>query len=48
MHDTGFFAYPVNRRMNKHGGRLNRMFAGQDIALTINHHDVVSGDLAPE
>jgi hypothetical protein len=34
--------------MNKHGGWLNRVFAGQNIAFAVNHHDVVSGDLTPE
>jgi hypothetical protein len=24
------------------------VFAGQDISLAVNHHNVVSGDLAPE
>jgi hypothetical protein len=48
MHHTGFFAYSVNRCMNKHGGGLDRVFAGQDITLAVNHHDVVGGDLAPE
>lgn len=48
MHHTGFLAYAVNRRMNKHGGGLDRVFAGQDIAFAVNHHDVVGGDLAPE
>ena len=48
MHDAGFFAYSVNRRMNEHGGWFDRVFAGQDIAFAVNHHDVVGGDLAPE
>jgi hypothetical protein len=48
MHDTGFFAYSVNRRMNKHGSGLNRVFAGQDIAFAVNHYDVVSGNFSPE
>jgi hypothetical protein len=34
--------------MNKHGGGLDRVFACKDIAPAVNHHDVVSGDLAPE
>jgi hypothetical protein len=48
MHHTGFFAYSVNGSMNKHGSGLDRVFAGQDISLAVNHHNVVSGDLAPE
>jgi hypothetical protein len=48
VHHTGFLAYAVNRRMNKHGGGLDRVFAGQDIAFTVNHHNIVGGDLAPE
>jgi hypothetical protein len=48
MHHTGFLAYAVNRCMNKHSGGFDRVFAGQDIAFAVNHHDVVGGDLTPE
>jgi hypothetical protein len=34
--------------MNKHSGGFDRVFAGQNIAFAVNHHDVVSGDLAPK